>query len=142
MKKASKKLFISLAAALLMAVLVFSTATQTEVNADSPYRTYTVDGYGSVSETQTAYLPYKTITKIGDEALAGPTDFTLTKDGYMYILDSGNKRVVVSDMNGELVKIFGEGTLKTPRGMYVTADHTCYVADRDARIKECLEFKA
>ena len=133
MKKASKKLFISLAAALLTAVLVFSTATQTEVNADSPYRTYTVDGYGSVSETQTAYLPYKTITKIGDEALAGPTDFTLTKDGYMYILDSGNKRVVVSDMNGELVKIFGEGTLKTPRGMYVTADHTCYVADRDAR---------
>ena len=133
MKKASKKLFISLAAAILTAVLIFSTATQTEVNADSPYRTYTVDGYGSVSETQTAYLPYKTITKIGDEALAGPTDFTLTKDGYMYILDSGNKRVVVSDMNGELVKIFGEGTLKTPRGMYVTADHTCYVADRDAR---------
>lgn len=104
-----------------------------KVHADSPYRTYTVDGYGYVTETQTAYLPYMTITKVGDEALVAPTDFTVTKDGYIYILDSGNARVVVSDMDGELVDIFGEGTLMTPRGIYVTEDHTCYVADRDAR---------
>lgn len=104
-----------------------------ETYADSPYRTYTVDGYGYVTETQTAYLPYKTITKVGDEALTGPTDFTVTKDGYIYILDSGNQRVVVSDMEGNLVDTFGEGTLVTPRGIYVTEDHTCYVADRDAR---------
>lgn len=104
-----------------------------ETYADSPYRTYTVDGYGYVTETQTAYLPYKTITKVGDEALTGPTDFTVTKDGYIYILDSGNQRVVVSDMEGNLVDTFGEGTLVTPRGIYVTEDHICYVADRDAR---------
>lgn len=133
MKKTSKKLFISLSAFLLAAVMFLSTAKQTEVQADSPYRTYTVDGYGSVTETQTAYLPYATITKIGEEALVGPTDFTITKDGYMYILDSGNKRVVVSDMEGNLIKIFGQDTLVNPFGIYVTSDHTCYVADRDAR---------
>ena len=133
MKKTSKKLFISLSAFLLAAVMLFGTAAQTEVQADSPYRTYTVDGYGSVTETQTAYLPYATITKIGEEALVAPTDFTITKDGFMYILDSGNKRVVVSDMEGNLIKIFGQDTLVNPFGIYVTADHTCYVADRDAR---------
>lgn len=133
MKRTLKKLFISLAAFLLTAAIISGTTVLTRVKADSPYRTYTVDGYGSITETQTAYLPYATITKISEEALSGPTDFTITKDGYMYILDSGNKRVVVSDMEGNLVKIFGEGTLINPFGMYVTADHTCYIADRDAR---------
>ena len=118
-------------AAILLAAGVAAVPIKT--HADSPYRTYTVDGYGYVTETQTAYLPYMTITKVGDEALVAPTDFTVTKDGYIYILDSGNARVVVSDMEGELVDIFGEGTLVTPRGIYVTEDHTCYVADRDAR---------
>ncbi len=103
------------------------------VNADTPYKTYTVDGYGSTIETQTAYLPYTTITKIGDESLKQPTDFSLLDDGYIYILDSGNKRIVVSDMNAELVMTFGEGILNSPKGIFVTADHTCYVADHGAK---------
>lgn len=102
-------------------------------NADAPYKTYTVDGYNSVTETQTAYLPYKTITKIGDEALLTPTDFTLLDDGTMYVLDSGNKRVVVGDSDGNLITTFGEGTLVNPKGIYVTDEHITYVADRDAK---------
>ncbi len=125
-----KKLLISLTALLIALSAPADTLT---VRADAPYKTYTVDGYGYVTETQTAYLPYETITKIGEEALNAPTDFTLLDDGYMYILDSGNKRVVVSDMNGELVKTFGEDVLVNPRGIYVTAAHICYVADRDAK---------
>ncbi len=102
------------------------------VYADAPYKTYTVDGYGSVTETQTAYLPYETITKIGEETLLTPTDFTIVGDEYIYILDSGNKRVVVSDLDGELLMTFGSEQLVGPRGIYVTADRTTYVADRDA----------
>lgn len=129
MKKAHKKLLLSLAAILLVVCL----AAPMEAYADAPYKTYTVDGYGYVTETQTAYLPYQTITKIGEETLSGPTDFTILDDGYMYVLDSGNRRVVVSDMEGNLINIFGEGTLVNPRGIYVTAEHICYVADRDAK---------
>ena len=103
------------------------------VHADTPYETYTVDGYGMVTQTQTAYLPYETITKISEEALVAPTDFTILDDGTMYILDSGNARVVISTLDGELIGTFGEGTLVTPRGIYVTPEHICYVADRDAR---------
>ena len=131
MKKVSKKLIFSLAAVLLAVMAAAVPAAQSI--ADSPYRTYTVDGYGSVIETQTAYLPYATITKVGEEALSAPTDFMITDDDLIYILDSGNQRVVVSDMEGNLVRTFGEGTLVTPRGLYVTQDGTCYVADRDAR---------
>lgn len=121
---------ISLAALLIAFAMPADTLI---VQADAPYKTYTVDGYGYVSETQTAYLPYETITKIGEEALNAPTDFTLLDDGYMYILDSGNARVVVSDMEANLVTTFGEGVLVNPRGIYVTPEHLCYVADRDAR---------
>ena len=130
MKKRKKKLLVSLAALLIAIGLLTDTITAW---ADAPYKTYTVDGYGYVTETQTAYLPYETITKIGEEALVAPTDFTLLDDGYMYILDSGNRRVVVSDMEGELISTFGEDVLENPRGMYVTAEHICYVADRDAK---------
>lgn len=123
----------------LIPVLLFSllagicAADVTSVYAEVPYKTYTVDGYGSVMETQTAYLPYETITKIGDESLLAPTDFTLLKDNTMYILDSGNKRVVVADENLEPVRIFGSEYFKNPKGMFVTEEHICYVADRDAK---------
>ncbi len=123
----------------LIPVLLFSllagicAADVTPVYAEVPYKTYTVDGYGSVMETQTAYLPYETITKIGDESLLAPTDFTLLKDNTMYILDSGNKRVVVADENLEPVRIFGSEYFKNPKGMFVTEEHICYVADRDAK---------
>lgn len=129
-KKVLKRLLLALVALLLMVGLKTDSS---EVYADSPYKTYTIDGYGYITETQTAYLPYNTITKIGNETLLGPTDFKITDDGYIYILDSGNKRVVVSDKEGELVTIFGEETLVNPKGIYVTKDHTCYVADRDAK---------
>lgn len=119
---------------LLLAILFAGCFAQPHrISADTPYKTYTVDGYGSTIETQTAYLPYTTITKIGEESLKQPTDFMLLDDGYIYILDSGNKRVVVSTMDAEPVMIFGEGILKSPRGLFVTPEHICYVADRDAK---------
>ncbi|MGN0428388.1 MAG: YIP1 family protein [Agathobacter sp.] len=131
MRKSKNTLFIKVLA-FLFAVGIVTSLILTPVKADAPYKTYTVDGYGSVTETQTAYLPYETITKIGEEALLAPTDFTILDDGMMYILDSGNKRVVVSDMEANLLFTFGEETLVNPRGIYVTSNHTCYVADRDA----------
>ena len=69
MNKKVKQLFVSLLALLL--TMGFFTEPVAAL-ADSPYKTYTVDGYGSVIETQTAYLPYGTINKIGDETLKAP----------------------------------------------------------------------
>ncbi len=117
-----------------VAILAFLALSESyTVKADAPYKTYTLDGYGSVIETQTAYLPYKTITKIGELTFKNPKDFTILSDGTMYVLDSGNKRVVVADTEGNYISSFGEEVLNSPRGMFVTEDRTCYVADRDAR---------
>ncbi len=132
MKNRIKKLIGSAILPLVLAGIIFGSTAMTAL-ADAPYKTYTVDGYGSVTETQTAYLPYKTITKIGEETLLTPTDFTIVNDEYIYILDSGNARVVVSDMDNELVMTFGEGILTAPKGIYVTKDYKTYVADRDAK---------
>lgn len=132
MKNKLNKLIKYIVAPLVLVGMLLETFSVSAL-ADAPYKTYTVDGYGSVTETQTAYLPYQTITKIGEETLVSPTDFTLLDDGFIYILDSGNARVVVSDMNCELVKTFGEGVLQSPRGIYVTKEHITYVADRDAK---------
>lgn len=133
MRKSKKHKIISCLALLAAASLMLGVAGDTKAYADTPYKTYTVDGYDDVTETQTAYQPYETITKIGDQALNAPTDFTLLKDGTMYVLDSGNKRVVESDKDGNLVRTFGEKDLVSPRGIYVTEDHTTYVADHDAK---------
>jgi len=130
MKKNKRIYFTALAFVLTLLGLSANSIT---AKADAPYRTYTIDGYGYVTETQTAYMPYNTITKIGDVALSGPTDMMVTADGKIYVADTGNKRIVVSDLEGNLIRTIGEGTLVTPKGVYVTADKKVYVADRDAK---------
>ena len=99
---------------------------------DTPYKTYTVNGYGEVQETQTAYLAEETIVKFGDQALKNPNDLFVAPDGRIYVADTGNSRVVVGNAQSELLGVIGEGTLKTPKGVFVTADNHVYVADRDA----------
>lgn len=89
----------------LLAFTFLQTGADINIQADTPYKTYTIDGYGYVTETQTAYLPYETIIKIGDESLNAPTDFTVLSDGSYYVLDSGNKRIIASDANNNLIKI-------------------------------------
>ncbi len=116
----------------VVCVLLFATVAPLSVSAETPYVTYTIDGYGAIRQTQTAYLAHSTITKFGDEALSSPSDMMVTDDGLIYVADSGNKRIIVGTLDGELVKIIGEGTLVNPMGVYVTEEGHVYVADRDA----------
>lgn len=126
------KVGVRLAAVFLIA-LVLVTGMGQVVKAETPYKTYTVDGYGSILETQTAYLTYETITKFDEAALNSPSDLCVTDDGEIYVADTGNARIVVGNLEGELVKTIGEGTLVTPMGVFVTDDKHVYVADRDAQ---------
>ncbi len=119
-------------AAALLAALIVCVTLSVPAFADTPYVTYTVNGYGQIRQTQTAYLAHATITKFGEEALLSPSDICIADDGLIYIADSGNKRIVVGTAEGQLVRTVGEGTLKNPRGVFVTRDSSIYVADRDA----------
>lgn len=129
MKNGKKVLRLS---AMFLAAFVLVTCIGTmTAYADTPYKTYTVDGYGSVQETQTAYLAYKTINKFGEEFITSPSDMCVTEDGMIYVADTGNARIVVGDLEGNLIRVIGEGTLKTPRGVFVTEENKhVYVADR------------
>ena len=121
-----------LAASVLSAAVIGTVALSAAVSADAPYVTYTINGYGQIRQTQTAYLAHATITKFGEESLAGPSDICIAEDGLIYVADSGNARIVVGNTDGELVRIIGQGTLVNPRGVFVTDNGDIYVADRDA----------
>ena len=135
MRRKLKRTGAMLLLVLLLTAMVFSFTA----SAETPYVTYTINGYGQIRQTQTAYLAYATITKFGEESLSAPADICLAPDGLLYIADSGKAseqgvpRIVVGDIDGNLVKTIGEGVLVNPRGVFVTKDGSIYVADRDAQ---------
>jgi len=127
-----KMKFKRIAVVFLLFIMVISMVGTMAASAETPYVTYTIDGYGNIRQTQTAYLAHSTITKFGELTLAGPSDIVVTEDGLIYVADSGNARVVVGTLDGDLVGTIGEGTLVNPRGIFVTKEKHLYVADRDA----------
>lgn len=123
-----KKLRVILLLVVCLSLLISSTAI-----AETPYKTYTVDGYGYVLETQSAYNPASAITKVGETSFVTPMDMAIGNDGNLYIADAGAHVVMVSTVAGEEVRMIGEGTLKTPTGVFVSEDDKVYIADKDAK---------
>lgn len=105
---------------------------QLTASADTPYVTYTINGYDQIRRTQTAYLAHATITKFDEEAMVSPSDIFIAENGNIYVADSGNSRIVVGTPEGKIVGTIGEGILKNPRGVFVTKNGDVYAADRDA----------
>ncbi len=115
-----------------VAVLCALCVLSASAGADTPYITYTVNGYGNVQETQTAYLARQAVIKFGGESFNKPDDLFAADDGTLYVADTKNRRILIGNAEGELKGIIGEGVLKTPKGVFVTKDGHIYVADRDA----------
>ena len=121
-------------------VIFLCTGTFKNTFADVPYNGYTYDVYGRSVPTAVAYAPDKYVTgaDTGAGTFKGPEDMYI-KDGKVYILDSGNKRVVILDENLKaekiIDKIFDEkGTeykLNNPGGIFVTEDNRIFIADTD-----------
>ena len=124
------------AAWLLLILLLTSCLT---AQASTPYRTFSLGSGQREVETQTAYDPIRSMTRFGDETLKNPADLRMGPDGYLYIADNGNKRVVVVTKEGELVKIIGlnekgKSMLKSCKGVFVDDDLNVYVADENGRM--------
>ena len=117
----------------LISVTATFLLTPISVFADTPYKTFTLDGYGRVVETQSAYIPLTTINKAGEHSFKNASDMKITDDEQIYIADTGGKRVLVTDINGNLLRIYGEGVLNEPTGIFVTDDKYLYVADKSAQ---------
>jgi len=85
---------------------------------------------GRFVPTQDGYLPDRNITTLG---LNKPENICFGKNDILYIADTGNKRILLFDINsGDIVReILYEG-FKSPRGVFITTDETLYVADSAA----------
>ena len=102
--------------------------------AATPYRTYTQGADGNLVETQTAYDPIRTMIRFGEETLKMPADMRMGPDGYLYIADNGNKRILVIDTEGNFIReIVDKKNMKSPQGVFVDDDLNVYVADDKAR---------
>lgn len=111
---------MALTAALLLALPLVASAAV-------PYTSYTYDSYGNAVTTSHIYEPASVLS--GQDMKAGqltePRDMSLSPSGELYILDSGNGRVIVLDRQLRLNRIVdtftsnGETTeLDKPTGLF------------------------
>ena len=94
------------------------------VNAESPYTTWALGPGGELYMTQDAYSPADEI----DLPISGAEDMVMTPDGFLYIADTANGRIVKLK-NFVEVASYGDDILQGPTGLFVDEDGVMYVAD-------------
>ncbi|NLG81293.1 MAG: DUF1282 family protein [Bacilli bacterium] len=127
--------------AVLFIIIIFSfTLFPTLANA-SPATSYTMtlNSKGRYIRTQDAYLPERSVVEL---KLNNPQDLyiAIEKDdkgniinNYMYIADTGNKRIIKYDPYQDVViNEYKLPEFKTPKGVFVTKNEEIYVADSGA----------
>lgn len=128
---------------ILIFILLFSftaNAYAQNLNNDgAPYNGYNYNEFRIVA-TPNGYLPDRAITGIdcGAGQFKSPQDFFVDKNNNIYVLDSGNNRVVILDSDFKLKKILdkfvsenGVETLNNPTGIFVDDKGLIYIADKE-----------
>jgi len=85
-----------------------------------------------------ATAAFRVVQEFGHEQtdpLSLPTDVAIASNGDVYVVDSGNNRVVVFSSSGQRLRQFGEegsnaGQLLDPVGIGIASDNSVYIADR------------
>lgn len=123
----------------LFCILGIANGGETNVEAANnngvPYTTYTKSVHG-LTPTQTAYIPVGVIGEKFD-LVDEPQNLKSASDIYyynnnLYIADSGNKRIIQSDIKGNLIRIYKHDSFVEPTGVFVTEDGV-YIADKGAK---------
>ena len=111
--------------------LFFCSALFTSSEA-SPATSYTMalNAKGRLVRTQDAYLPERTIIELN---LNKPEDLFFDFNDYMYIADTGNRRILKYNPKTDtvLLTITHSGFI-SPKGVFVSNDNILYVADSAA----------
>ena len=91
--------------------------------------TYTISVDGDWIRTQEAYLVSTVLMQ--DQALNQPNDLFVFENE-LYIADTGNRRILVHDMETETVREITNDALLSPMGLFVN-EEKIYIADSDAQ---------
>lgn len=128
------KAYILVALCGLLGVSAFGNA----VYADESGGSYNYSARGNPVASPSAYQATTLWTgeKLGVGAFKEPADLHVTADKHIYVMDSGNNRIVVLDEQFKLVRTIDsfnrEGqadTFNNPQGLFVTDNGQVYVAD-------------
>ena len=112
----------------LLSLFVF-TAFSVSLDAVSAYKTYTTDRNNRLQETNEAYEAIQMIRILSDgSTLNAAKDMAIDVDDYLYIADTGNKRIVILSPTYQVLHTFGSDVFDRPMGIHVLGDKI-YVAD-------------
>lgn len=118
-----------------IALMLLVAAIPVPVLAATPYEGYTINknGYDVHSINGYVHKGYIDGYDLESGPFNAPEDIFISDDGSIYVVDTGNSRIVHFTPDMKLVKIIGDaegdGKLSEPKGAFVTADGTIYVAD-------------
>jgi len=107
-----------------------------------PYYQYNYDVYMNEIPSAAGYYPINAIKgeDIGVGAFKNPTDIYVDSKNDVYIMDSGNKRIVICDMNFNLKKIINKFSYENeniqliePEGIYVDKKGLIYICDKGSK---------
>lgn len=108
------------------------------VQAEGASNSYNYSFWGNTVVSPAAYDATKLLTgnDLGVGSLKDPSDLFVTADNRIYVLDSGNNRVIVLDEHYTLLNVissFNNGgqqdTFSNPQGIFVTEHNQLYIAD-------------
>ncbi len=126
-------------------IIVFSIflLNSPDINAKTPYYNYNYDNWGESVQAPQAYLPSEVLNgeKLGIGELNSPEELFTTKNN-MYIVDTGNNRIIILDNDYKKVEIIDEfidengnkDSLNKPSGIFVKSK-LMFIADtKNSRI--------
>lgn len=121
MKKLPLKILLYICVTFMTLMPVISSASS------ATSYTYSMDAKDRYIRTQDAYLPDRTVTSL---FLDKPEDIFIDTEDYLYIADTGNKRIVkYNPARDQIVMEIKHELIQSPTGVYVTQNGDIYVAD-------------
>ena len=125
---------------LVFLVFLMSAASIIPVLADTPYQSYNFNHWGFMVPAPAAYVPQRSFTlrDIDPELghMNGPTALHVDHEENIYIVDSGNDRIIVIDAELNLNRVIDgfyigrtRETFYRPSGVFVTESGELFIAD-------------
>ena len=125
--------------ALFLTILIFVACVAASATA-MPYKGYTYDEWGKPVPSLSGYRPEAVIwgTDLASGIWKEPKDMFVSSGKDIYILDSGDARIIILDRFFKLKRVLekfqgpaGETHLANPSGLFVGSNDDIYVADSD-----------